>query len=70
MIFPDLVVERKKNYIKLLMNEGSVDESSSELFYNGLSYKEVDKEGNIVTEVECYKRGRIIEQTNYLSHPS
>lgn len=60
----------QKNYIKLLMNEGSVDESSSELFYNGLSYKEVDKEGNIVTEVECDKRGRIIEQTNYLSHPS
>lgn len=60
-----MVVERKKNYIKLLMNEGSVDESSSELFYNGLSYKEADKEGSIVTDVECDKRGRIIEQKSY-----
>lgn len=42
-----------------------MDESSSELFYNGLSYKEVDKEGNIVTEVECDKRRRIIEQKSY-----
>ena len=59
------VVERKKNYIKLLNNEGEEGESSIERFYNGLSYKEVDKEGNTISEVKCDKNGRLIEQKFY-----
>ena len=61
----NVVAERKKNYIKWLNNEGREDESSSELFYNGLSYKAVDKDGNTLTEVKCDKRGRLIEQKSY-----
>lgn len=63
----NVVVDRKKNYIKLLRNEGSEDESSSELFYNGLSYKEVDKEGNIVTEMECDKGDGLLNRNHILT---
>lgn len=59
------VVERKKNYIKWLNNEGMDDEYSVELIYDGLSYKGVDKDGKTTLEVQCDKKGRMIDQKSY-----
>lgn len=59
------IVERKKNYIKWFSNSGKEDESSVEILYSGLTYKAVDKDGNTVREVECDKKGRIIEDKMY-----
>lgn len=59
------VVERKKNYVKNLTNEGEEDEHYYELFYNGLSRKTVDEEGNITNESKYDKSGRLIEWTSY-----
>ena len=59
------VAERRKDYIKWLVNEGTDDETIAENFYDGLYYKALDNDGIISFEMFFDKAGRAIEQKNY-----
>jgi len=59
------VVDRKKNYIKWLSNEGMDDESTLELIFEGLTYKGVNLDGETVFEMQYDKTGRMIDRKSY-----
>ena len=61
------VIERKNNYVKWLIDEGTPDERFSESFYSGLTLTNKNEDGVILSELIYDKKGNIIENRLYNS---